>query len=509
VGRGRCPRRVGDAGREVFGDLCLAAGPAPVEHETSRREVRAARSAPDLHDDVAGRGGARRYPVLYLLYGASGSYADWAGTATALGQPQGGEVVSLVGTLPIIVVMPDDTGYGSYTDWYGISAKDAATRPVPRAPAWETYHISELIPWVDSTFATEASATGRVIAGLSSGGAGAAKYATAHPGLFGYVGTFSGALDNDLVDSSINWYNVSNARDASTVPDDRCTFGDPFTADAENSAYSWYDNDPTYEAGNLAGVKLFVASGDGTPTKADAQANPGVVGVEGGIERVVDDMSHHFVAAVRQAGLGATLTTDFYGPGVHGWYYWRRDLTAFLRWLRPQLGHAVSSPPAFSYRTARATSQAWGWTFRHDSGLAVPNVNSAEEFVYLTHVSTRGLTAAGDGVLHVTTPARAYPPRASFDVVTRGVARTVEADGAGRLIFDVVIGAPATHSQVTFPASGPPPGMARVDVSISAVPAPAHKASRVWIVALVAAAGAAALSLVAIKGTRRRARPRP
>ena len=448
------------------------------------------------------RGGARRYPVLYLLHGANGSYADWAATATALRQPQGGDVVSRVGTLPIIVVMPDDTGYGSYTDWYGISAKDAATRPVPRTPAWETFHISELIPWVDSTFATQASASGRVIAGLSSGGAGAAKYGTAHPGLFGYVGTFSGALDNDLVDSSINWYDVSNTRSASTVPDNRCTFGDPFPADAGNSAYSWYDNDPTYEAANLAGVKLFVASGDGRPTKADAQANPGVVGVEGGIERVVDDMSHHFVAAVRQAGLGANLTTDFYGPGVHGWYYWRRDLTAFLRWLRPQLGHTVSPPPTFSYRTARVTSQAWAWTFEHSSGVVVPNVNTAAEFVYLTHVSTRGLTAAGDGALHVTTPPGSYPARASFKVVARGAAKEVEADRAGRLTFDVALGAPATHSQLNFPAAGPPPGMARVDVTISAVPPPAHEASRAWIVVLVLVAGAAVLSFVVIKRRR-------
>ena len=455
----------------------------------------------------------RRYPVLYLLHGADGSYADWARVATAAGQPQGGDVVARVGTLRIIVVMPDDTGFGSYTDWYGLSAMDAHARPSLLAPAWETYHINELIPWVDSTFATQASAAGRVIAGLSSGGAGAAKYATAHPGLFGYVGAFSGALDNDLIDSTITWYTVFNARKSSTTPDNRCTFGDPFTADVKNSAYYWYDNDPTYGAGNLAGVKLFVASGDGRATRADAQANAGVVGAEGAIERIVDDMSHHFVAAVRQAGLGANLTTDFYGPGVHGWYYWQRDLTAFLRWLRPQLGHAVGRPASFSYRTARITSEAWGWSFRHDSGVAVPNVNTAAEFVYLTRVSARGFAVAGDGALRVTTPAGSYPAHSSFNIAVRGVTTKVVSDNAGRLTFKVVVGAPASGSQVIFPASGPPAGMAHVDVSISPMPRPVHKSSRVWLVALVTAVGAvgaALLSFAVIKRLRRRlAQPRP
>jgi hypothetical protein len=136
------------------------------------------------------RSSSRRYPVVYLLHGAGGSYSDWAGTATAAGQPQGGDVVSRVGTLPIIVVMPD--------------------------------------------------------CGAVVGRAGAAKYAPAPPGLFGYLGTFSGAPDNDLIDSTVNWYTVFNARGPSTTPDNRCTFDDPFTTDAKNSASYSYDNDPTY-----------------------------------------------------------------------------------------------------------------------------------------------------------------------------------------------------------------------------------------------------------------------
>jgi diacylglycerol O-acyltransferase/trehalose O-mycolyltransferase len=222
------------------------------------------------------RSSPRRYPVLYLLHGALSNYADWASTAVANGVPQGGAVQSVVGRLPVIVVMPDDSPEGAYSDWYGVSAHDAGMDPIPATPSWETYDINELIPWVDSNFHTQAGAAGRAIAGLSSGGAGAGKYAVAHPGLFGFVGMFSGALDTDLVDSSTNWYADANYLDGPGPPDQHCRYGDPLTADPANQAYYWHDNDPTYEAGNLKGMKLFVASGNGTPTTADG---PGLSGI--------------------------------------------------------------------------------------------------------------------------------------------------------------------------------------------------------------------------------------
>ena len=45
--------------------------------------------------------------------------------------------------------MPDDGYDGSYSDWYGLI--DGATGPVP---AWETFHVRELIPFIDSHYPT-------------------------------------------------------------------------------------------------------------------------------------------------------------------------------------------------------------------------------------------------------------------------------------------------------------------------------------------------------------------
>jgi diacylglycerol O-acyltransferase / trehalose O-mycolyltransferase len=414
----------------------------------------------------------RRYPVLYLLHGALSNYADWASTAVANGVPQGGAVRSVVGQLPVIVVMPDDSPEGAYSDWYGVSAHDAGTDPVPATPSWETYDINELIPWVDSNFHTQAGAAGRAIAGLSSGGAGAAKYAVAHPGLFGFVGMFSGALDTDLVDASTNWYADANYLDGPGPPDQHCRYGDPLTADAGNQAYYWHDNDPTYEAGNLKGVKLFVASGNGTPTTADGPTNPAVRAYLGFTESVVDDMSHHFVAAVRSAGLGANVRTDFYGNGIHAWSYWRADLASFLRWLQPQLDRPLAPPPSFSFRTARAASTAWGWSFHHDSGLAVPNVNTAEEFVYLQNLSHGGFSAAGHGMVRVTTPRGSYAAGSLQRVHAGRVDLTTRANHAGQLTFSVAIGPPAPGPQLVFPAAGPPSDTPTVTVSIRGATGP-------------------------------------
>src|SRR5438128_1855963 len=63
--------------------------------------------------------------------------------------------------------------------------------------AWETYHMRELIPWIDSHYPTVADRSGRAIAGLSMGGFGAMTYAAKHPDLFAAAGSFSGAVDTD------------------------------------------------------------------------------------------------------------------------------------------------------------------------------------------------------------------------------------------------------------------------------------------------------------------------
>lgn len=140
---------------------------------------------------------------------------------------------------------------GDYSDWFGLPAG----APDP-APAWESYHIDELIPFIDRTLPTVPTAAGRAVMGISMGGGGAFKYAAEYPGTFGYAGSLSGELDPELP--------VAQAFLPKT-----CVHGDPALQEVV-----WRDNDATNLAGNLRGVKLFVRSGDGVPGPFDAAQPP-------------------------------------------------------------------------------------------------------------------------------------------------------------------------------------------------------------------------------------------
>jgi S-formylglutathione hydrolase FrmB len=373
---------------------------------------------------------AARYPVLYLLHGALGSYQDWPLH----------DVEAIVGTMPMIVVMPDDGQDGSYSDWYG--SELGSTGPVP---AWESFHVQELVPWVDAHYRTIAATRGRYIAGLSSGGGGAMKYASANPGMFAAAGEFSGAVDTDQSgyygESDVTW-------DLTYLPNygppGHCTWGDP-------SAHQvvWEDNDPTYEAANLLGTRLYLASGNGTPGPFDSSTTTRDV-----VESTVWQMNQNFDAALTAAHV--PHTTNFYGDGTHNWPYWERDLGQFLVWLAPSLGRAVGPPLKFSVRSARSTFRAWDWTFTA--------FRRAREFTYLAGVGQSGLTVAGSGALNVVTAAL-YRPGALYVV---GLSRVV-AGIDGRLRFSVDLGPSHTSAQTVF-GPGAPAGWKVVRVGIGSAP---------------------------------------
>jgi S-formylglutathione hydrolase FrmB len=118
----------------------------------------------------------RKYPVLYLLHGYSGNYADWLGKAPAIK-----EYADLYNML---IVCPDG-GYGS---WYFDSPADSAWK-------YETYVSKELVSWVDKNYQTINNRTGRAITGLSMGGHGALFLAFRHQDVFGAAGSTSGGVD--------------------------------------------------------------------------------------------------------------------------------------------------------------------------------------------------------------------------------------------------------------------------------------------------------------------------
>ncbi|WP_315816796.1 alpha/beta hydrolase [Paraflavitalea speifideaquila] len=132
----------------------------------------------------AGYDKGKTYPVVYLLHGYSGNYADWVKKVKGVG---------LAADLyNMIIVCPD----GNFSSWYFDSPIDSAWR-------YETYVSKELVNWVDEHYSTIRNRAGRGITGLSMGGHGALYLAFRHQEVFGVAGSMSGGVD--LRPFPLNW----------------------------------------------------------------------------------------------------------------------------------------------------------------------------------------------------------------------------------------------------------------------------------------------------------------
>jgi S-formylglutathione hydrolase FrmB/phage tail protein X len=133
------------------------------------------------------------YPVLYMLHGGAADFRQF----DFLG------IRDLTAGKPIIVVMPD----GGQAGWY---SNPVGSFVGPRN--WETFHMAQLIPWIEANFRTYAEYNGRAVSGFSMGGFGALKYTAKYYGHFASVSSHSGPAslrrDGGLV---VHWANLSSA----------------------------------------------------------------------------------------------------------------------------------------------------------------------------------------------------------------------------------------------------------------------------------------------------------
>ena len=138
---------------------------------------------------------ARRYPVLYLLHGGGGDNDFRIFDKLGIRDYTVGR--------ELIVVMPD----GGTAGWY---SNPVSSHVGPRN--WETFHVGELIPWVDATFSTIAEFAGRAVSGFSMGGLGALKYTAKYYGHFASVSCHSGPADLRGTDGAAitHWANLTS-----------------------------------------------------------------------------------------------------------------------------------------------------------------------------------------------------------------------------------------------------------------------------------------------------------
>jgi S-formylglutathione hydrolase FrmB len=117
----------------------------------------------------------KHYPVLYMLHGYGGNYADWVNVFPV--------VKNYADEYEMILVCVDGK-----QSWYLDS-------PVDKAWKYETYVSTELVQWIDKRYSTITDKAGRGIMGLSMGGHGALYLSFKHTDIFGAAGSMSGGVD--------------------------------------------------------------------------------------------------------------------------------------------------------------------------------------------------------------------------------------------------------------------------------------------------------------------------
>src|SRR5438128_1024864 len=364
----------------------------------------------------------QRFPVFYLLHGTSGGASDWTEKGSAEQTTEG---------VPMIVVMPDialnDDGGGWCTNW-----PDGEY-------SWETFHIQQLIPWVDANLHTVAARKGRAIAGLSQGGFCSTSYAARHPDLFSTVLGYSGAPDiaydlEDEVGSTVI-INLTEALLDGVPPNSM--FGDRAT-----NEINWATHDPATLANNLRGMNILMYWGDGEPGPLDpTPAEAGAIA----IEALVNEDNIDFRSRLQSLQIPAFYND--YGPGTHSWPYWTRDLQESIGPIAEDFAHPPATPKSVTYTIADQQYSVFGWS--------VAMHRTAEEFSTLENASKRGFALAGSGSGTVLTPP-VYTAGTQYAVTLHGqgidTSTTVTARADRRLEIEVPLGPPNPYQEDTVEA---------------------------------------------------------
>jgi S-formylglutathione hydrolase FrmB len=343
----------------------------------------------------------RRYPELWLLNGALDDETSWT---------LKGDAERITAGYPVIVVMPDGGTGGNYTDWdnYGRGG----------APMWETFHIGQLLPWIDRHFRTTGSRAGRAIAGLSMGGGGAFSYAARHPDLFTAAAAFSPAVDTNNLEVEA----LTETAGVQAGHPDQSPFGDRVTNEVV-----WRGHNPWDLAVNLRGLDLTIRTGNGLPGGPGGDTGDPV---EAGVHEEAVAMHQQLLA------LGIPHVFDDYGAGGHAWYYWQRDLRQLMAPLMKVFAHPPHTPKRVTYKTIDPDYSVFGWHVR----IKRP----AREFSELVDADRGGFSLIGSGTATVTTMPKLFGARRIVTVHVTSISGQsdmgVRADARGRVTIPLTLG---------------------------------------------------------------------
>ena len=246
---------------------------------------------------------------MWLLHGCCDSYRSWARST---------DLERVAELRDVLVVMPEAGDVGFYSDWYN-GGRDGA-------PRWEAFHLTELRRLLERHW----RAGDRRVAGVSMGGLGAMAYAARHRGMFRAAASYSGMLHTRYEGAPISGPRLIQSLLRAFDEDPSALWGEP-----GEHAGLWAAHDPYELAPRLRGLGLFVSVGNGRPGPLD---RPSTSARARRLERALLPENVAFVGRLRRSDIPVQF--DAYGPGVHDWPYWqrelRRSLPLLLRGLRRQ-----------------------------------------------------------------------------------------------------------------------------------------------------------------------------
>ncbi|HVW82301.1 MAG TPA: alpha/beta hydrolase-fold protein [Mycobacteriales bacterium] len=316
----------------------------------------------------------RRYPLVLNLGGLGGDYAK-----AALGP---GVPVSA------IVVTPEPYN-GWYDDWWNDGERGG--------PAWESYFLDDVIPWILHHYPIRPQRRWHAVMGISMGGLGAAYLGGRLPGFFGTVASLSGFLDPQYY-APITQAGMGIVSAAPLHGDDG-----PYPVLGPPNGFYATGHNPTRLVANLAHTNVFESTGDGIPSQAglDQDLIDAIVG--SGLEApIIYPMNELFHKAAMRAGVKVTYEAHL---GGHDGPDFSQELAAMFRWglFRP----AETNPAAWTNQTVAASGVLWGVRYRFDRPpTALVRFSRANGLLSISRAgSAVTITVAGGCRLHTRTPA--------------------------------------------------------------------------------------------------------
>lgn len=174
------------------------------------------------------------WPVVYLLHGLGGNQGDWLVAGNL--QPTLDGLIADGKVAPMLVVMP-----AAGNNWY------VNTRAAGGADDIETAITEDLRQRIEADFPVRKDKAGRLIAGLSMGGAGALRLGIGHPDLYAAIAALSPAI----------WENVP-AEDLDKPPED-------IDVIIDSTYFHWADQDTLTTGVDLPPAGPHFSGAFGTP----------------------------------------------------------------------------------------------------------------------------------------------------------------------------------------------------------------------------------------------------